>query len=86
MSKNLMIDIIERIKDVISNDYPGKKIKDIHVAFVLDMHPDCLKSIKSRGLIPYETLIFFCIRKKISLNWMLFGIGSMRLDDGIKSL
>ncbi len=86
MNQNRMIEIVERIKDVISHEYPDKKIKDKHVAFVLEMNPDCLKSVKSRGLIPYETVMMFCIHRRVSANWMLFGIGSMRLDDAVKSL
>ncbi|MDO9304619.1 MAG: helix-turn-helix domain-containing protein [Sulfuricurvum sp.] len=83
---NVMNEIVERIKDVISNDHPGKNIKDKHVAHALDMKPNCLYLKKSRGLLPYETVVLFCIRRNVSLNWMLFGVGSMRLDDAVKSL
>lgn len=86
MNQNRMNDIVERIKDVISHEYPDKKIKDKHAAFALGIRPDCLKSKKSRGLIPYETVMMFCIHRRVSANWMLFGIGSMRLDDAVKSL
>ncbi len=83
---NVMNEIVERIKDVISHDYPDKKIKDKHVAFVLGMGSNRLKINKSRGLIPYEDVMMFCIHRRVSANWMLFGIGSMRLDDAVKSL
>lgn len=86
MNENRMIDIVERIKDVISHDYPGKKIKDKHVAYVLEISPENLAVKKSRCLIPYETVMMFCIHRRVSANWMLFGIGSMRLDDAVKSL
>lgn len=83
---NVMYEIIERIKDVISHDYPDKKIKDKHVAFVLNIKPNSLAILKTRGLLPYEDLVYFCIRRKISLNWLLFGIGSKGLDDAVKGL
>lgn len=83
---NVMDEIIERIKDVISHDYPDKKIKDKHVAFVLGMRPNTLAIKKSRGLLPYEDIVMFCVKRKVSLNWMLFGIGNMRLDDAVKGL
>lgn len=86
MSENRMIEIVERIKDVISHDYPGKKIKDKHAAYALEISPENLAVKKSRGLIPYETVMMFCIHRRVSANWMLFGIGSMRLDDAVKSL
>lgn len=86
MSENRMVDIVERMKDVISHDYPGKKIKDKHVAFSLLIKPNSLAIMKTRGLIPYEDVVMFCIRRKVNLNWMLFGLGSMRLDDAIKGL
>jgi hypothetical protein len=81
-----MDEIVERIKDVISHEYPTKKIKDKHVAFVLGLKPNNLAVMKMRGLIPYEDVVMFCIRRKVNLNWMLFGLGSMRLDDAVKSL
>lgn len=83
---SVMDEIIERIKDVISHDYPDKKIKDKHVAFVLGMRPNILAIKKTRGLLPYEDIVMFCVKRKVSLNWMLFGIGSMRLDDAVKGL
>jgi len=86
MNANRMVEIVERIKDVISHDHPGKKIKDKHVAYVLCMTPNNLSVKKSRGLMPYEDIVMLCVKRKVSLNWMLFGIGSMRLDDAVKSL
>jgi len=86
MNGNRMDEIVERMKDVISHDYPGKKIRDKHVAFVLSLKPNNLAVMKLRGLIPYEDVVMFCIRRKVNLNWMLFGLGSMRLDDAVKSL
>lgn len=86
MNQNRMSEIVERIKDVISHDHPNKKIKDKHAAFALGMNTNCLRIKKSRGLIPYEPVMMFCIHRRVSANWMLFGIGSMRLDDAVKSL
>lgn len=86
MNKNIMHDIVERVKDVISHDHPGKKIRDYHVAFALGVKPNSIAVLKLRGLIPYEEIVMFCIRRKVNLNWMLFGLGSMRLDDAVKSL
>lgn len=86
MKQNRMNDIVERMKDVISHDHPGKKIKDKHVAHALCMNPNNLSVKKTRGLMPYEDIVMFCVKRKVSLNWMLFGLGSMRLDDAVKSL
>ena len=50
MSGNRMSDIVERMKDVISHDHPGKKIKDNHVAHAIGMNTNQLAIKKTRGL------------------------------------
>ena len=75
-----MIDITERIKDVISRDYPDSKVFDKNVAYELGISPDNLSTKKSRNLIPCNDLAAFCISRKISIHWLFFGIGTMEMN------
>ncbi|MEK6659526.1 MAG: hypothetical protein AABY36_07605 [Campylobacterota bacterium] len=79
-------DIVERIKDVISKDYPDGKVLDKNVAYELGVSPSSLAVKKSRNLIAYDELTMFCIRRKINTNWLFFGIGDMEMDYAKKGL
>lgn len=77
-----MSEVIERIKDVISKDYPDSKVLDKNVAYALGITPDNLSTKKSRNLIPYDELTIFCIERKVSTNWLFFGIGKQVMNYG----
>jgi len=79
MGKNLLEEIIERVKDAISREYPGVKILDKNAAHALGIEPANLSVMKCRNKIPYDELTMFCIRKNISANWLLFGIGEQEM-------
>ena len=64
--------VIEKIKDVISSELPNKKVFDKDVAAVLGLSKESLSHLKKRGVIPYEQIVIFCAKRKISINWMLF--------------
>lgn len=70
-------EIVERIKDVISKDFPECKIYDKNVAYELNISPGALAVNKTRNLIDYDAVTMFCIRRKVNLNWLLLGIGDM---------
>lgn len=72
-------DIFERVKDVISHQYPDSKVLDKNVAHALGIKPASLSMMKKRGHIPYDEVTMFCIRNNVSANWMLFGVGQMEL-------
>ncbi len=64
--------IIEKIKDIISSDLPNKRVFDKDVANALELSKESLTHFKKRNSIPYEQIAFFCAKKKISINWLLF--------------
>ena len=72
MMKNFN-DIVEQIKDVVSADFPGKKIFDKDIAGLLGISQMNFATMKKRDKIPYEELLEFCARKSIAINWLLFG-------------
>jgi hypothetical protein len=77
--------MVERMKDVISLEVGGK-VYDKNVAFALGIEPAVMANMKCRGRIPYDAVTGFCIEKRVSVNWILFGIGPMEMKDAAKSL
>ena len=73
-------DVFERVKDVICFEYKDQKVLDKHVAYELGMEPSSFASKKHRNLLPYDELTAFALRRKISINWLFFGIGKMEMD------
>jgi len=66
-------EIVEEIKDVVSEDFPGKKIFDKDIASLLDISQMNFATMKKRDKIPYEELLNFCAKRSIAINWLLFG-------------
>lgn len=65
-------DVIEAIKDILSEDMPGKKIFDKDVASALGISQVNFATMKKREKIPYEELLNFCARRSIAINWLLY--------------
>jgi SOS-response transcriptional repressor LexA len=64
--------IIEKIKDIISEEIGERKVLNKDVANALGITPEHLSMLKKRNKIPFEELAYFCAKRKISLNWLLF--------------
>jgi len=65
-------EIIEKLKDVISESTIGKKVFDKDVAIALNIPQATFATMKKRNSIPYEEILEFCALKKISVNWLFF--------------
>jgi len=65
-------DIIEKLKDVLSESTIGKKVFDKDVATALNIPQATFATMKKRNSIPYEEILEFCALKKISVNWLFF--------------
>ncbi len=65
-------EIIEKIKDVISNETESGKVFDKDVAAELGISQATFATMKKRGAIPYKELMEFCARRKLSINWLFF--------------
>ncbi|MCV6608412.1 MAG: phage repressor protein [Campylobacterales bacterium] len=65
-------EIIEKIKDIIAKNLGGKRVFDKDVASALKITPNTFATMKSRGKIPYEEVIGFCVKNRISVNWLLY--------------
>ncbi len=65
-------EIIEKLKDVLSESAIGKKVFDKDVATALNIPQATFATMKKRNSIPYEEILEFCALKKISVNWLFF--------------
>jgi phage repressor protein C with HTH and peptisase S24 domain len=65
-------EIIDKLKDVISETTIGKKVFDKDVADALGIPQATFATMKKRNSIPYEEILEFCALKKISVNWLFF--------------
>ncbi|MEA1953159.1 MAG: S24 family peptidase [Campylobacterota bacterium] len=68
----VLSEIIEKLKDVISEHTIGKKVFDKDVAMALNIPQATFATMKQRGSIPYKEILEFCAIKKISVNWLFF--------------
>ena len=76
-----VIDIIEKLKDVLSKDGNENKVFDKDVADSLDITQANLATMKTRNKIPFSNILDFCALKKISINWLLYGQDPSSLVD-----
>lgn len=67
------MEIVEEIKDIISQEIPGKKVFDKDIADVLGITQMNFATMKKRDKIPFAELLDFCASKSISINWLLYG-------------
>ena len=65
-------EIIEKLKDVISETKVVGKVFDKDVATALNIPQATFATMKKRNSIPYEEILEFCALKKISVNWPFF--------------
>jgi phage repressor protein C with HTH and peptisase S24 domain len=65
-------DVIERIKDIISEDFAGKKVFDKDVAEALGIPQMRFATMKSRNKIPFQEILDFCATRSIAANWLLY--------------
>ena len=69
---NHAVEVIERIKDIISQEVGNRKILDKDVARALGITPEYLAVIKRRNYLPLKEIADFCARRRISINWLLY--------------
>ncbi|WP_345991116.1 S24 family peptidase [Sulfurimonas sp. HSL-1716] len=67
------MEIVEEIKDIVSQEIPGKKVFDKDIADVLGITQMNFATMKKRDKIPFAELLDFCASKSISINWLLYG-------------
>ena len=66
-------DVVEELKDIISSDFPGKKIFDKDIAGLMSISQVNFATMKKRDKIPFNELLDFCASRSIAINWLLYG-------------
>ncbi|MDD2382753.1 MAG: LexA family transcriptional regulator [Sulfurospirillaceae bacterium] len=67
-----IFDVLNKIKDILSEEVGNRKVFDKDVAEALDINQITLATMKNRNKIPYKEILEFCAKRKISINWLLF--------------
>ncbi len=65
-------EIFDTLKDILSNEIGEKRVYDKDLAKALGIHHMTLATMKKRGKIPYDKILDFCAKRKISINWLLY--------------
>ena len=65
-------EILEKIKDILSQELGNKKIFDKDIAKILDINYDNFRKQKARSSIPYYEIMSFLAKRNISINWFFF--------------
>jgi len=65
-------DIVQKLKQVITESGLKKKVFDKDVAEALSIPQGTFASMKKRNSIPYAEILEFCAINKISVNWLFF--------------
>jgi len=65
-------EILEKTKDIISQEIGNKKLFNKDVAEALGIKYDNFRKQKARGTIPYPEIMSFLAQRKISINWFFF--------------
>lgn len=64
--------IIDNLKDILSQELGESKVYDKDVAYALGLSKESLSHHKRKQTIPYEAIVYFCAKRHISINWVLF--------------
>ncbi|PLY08421.1 MAG: LexA family transcriptional repressor [Arcobacter sp.] len=65
-------EIIDKLKDILSEEVGNKKIYDKDVATALEIKHDTFRKQKSNNKIPYLEIMSFLAKRNISINWFFF--------------
>lgn len=65
-------EILEKIKDILSQELGNKKIFDKDIAQALDINYNNFRKQKTRNSIPYFEIMSFLAIRNISINWFFF--------------
>lgn len=68
----VLSNILTRIKYILLDEKKKNKIYDKDVAEALGINQLTLATMKKRKKIPYEEILDFCAKKKISINWLFY--------------
>jgi DNA-binding Xre family transcriptional regulator len=65
-------EIVETIKDIVSSEFPDRKVFDKDIAELLGISQMNFATMKKRDKIPFNELHDFCAKRSIAINWLLY--------------
>lgn len=65
-------EILEKLKDILSQELDNKKIFDKDIASTFEINYDNFRKQKARGTISYPEIMSFLAKRNISINWFFF--------------
>ena len=65
-------DIVETMKDIVSSEFPDRKVFDKDIADLLEISQMNFATMKKRNKIPFNELLDFCAKRSITINWLLY--------------
>ena len=74
-------ELLPKLKDVISKELGNKKVFDKDVADALEINQLTFATMKNRGKVPYEEVLDFCAKRKISINWLFYNQATRSLEE-----
>ncbi len=74
-------ELLPKLKDVISKELGNKKVFDKDVADALNINQLTFATMKNRGKVPYEEVLDFCAKRKISINWLFYNQATRSLEE-----
>jgi len=63
--------IINKIKQILEKEL-NRKVYNKDIAKALNITPEHFSVLKKREKIPFKEIAYFCAKRKISINWVLF--------------
>jgi len=76
--------ILERIKEYIKNQKNKNYVYDKDVGELLDITVQSLSRMKKTNSIPFQKIVEFCKKEKVSLDWILFGLNPKEDENKIQ--
>lgn len=64
--------VVDNLKDILSCELGESRVYDKDVAHALGISKESLCHHKRKNTIPYESIVYFCAKRQISINWVLF--------------
>jgi phage repressor protein C with HTH and peptisase S24 domain len=74
-------EILPKVKDIISKELGNRKVFDKDVAEALNINRPTFTTMKNRGKIPYQEILDFCAKRKISINWLFYNQITKSLEE-----
>ncbi len=73
--------VLTKIKEIISQEQNRERVFDKDVAEALGINQLTFATMKKRGKLPYEEIIEFCAKRKISINWLFYDQATKSLEE-----